>query len=48
MSRGTRDFPLDENVRSLYSEGITEKGGGPVEMNSGSNIDEILREVIDC
>lgn len=42
------EFALDELVRPVYHEGITEKGGGPVEMNSGSKHDEILREVIDC
>jgi hypothetical protein len=41
-------FPLDGIARPLYDGGITEKGGGPVEMNSGSKYDEILREVIDC
>lgn len=42
------EINLDEMSRSIYDEGITEKGGGPVEMNSGSKYDEILREVIDC
>ncbi len=42
------EINLDGMARSIYDEGITEKGGGPVEMNSGSKHDEILREVIDC
>jgi len=45
-------IPLQESfdtvADSLYNQGITEKGGGPVEMNSGSDCSiHPAREVAD-
>ena len=39
---------IDSRKRQPYDEGITEEGGGPVEMNSGSDCSiQSTREVAD-